>query len=59
MNPLGEVVGTLLVLILAGAAVSIVGAVGFVGLIISHLTRFLVGVEVGGDGYCQRMDRIV
>lgn len=35
--------GSLIVLILAGAAVSVVGAVGFVGLIIPHLTRFLVG----------------
>ncbi|MBD8500909.1 FecCD family ABC transporter permease [Paenibacillus arenosi] len=33
------------VLILAGAAVSIVGAVGFVGLMIPHLTRKLVGVD--------------
>ncbi|WP_168124028.1 iron ABC transporter permease [Paenibacillus sp. HB172176] len=37
--------GTILVLILAGAAVSIVGAVSFVGLIIPHLTRKLVGVD--------------
>jgi len=37
--------GTVIVLILAGAAVSIVGAVGFVGLIIPHLTRKLVGVD--------------
>lgn len=37
--------GTVVVLILAGASVSIVGAVGFVGLIIPHLTRFLVGVD--------------
>ncbi len=35
--------GALIVLVLAGAAVSVVGAVGFVGLIIPHLTRFLVG----------------
>ncbi|MGM7634637.1 FecCD family ABC transporter permease [Bacillus sp. Hm123] len=33
----------LAVLILAGAAVSIVGAVGFVGLIIPHITRMLIG----------------
>lgn len=38
-----KVVGMLIVLILAGAAVSVVGAVGFVGLIVPHLTRFLVG----------------
>ncbi|WP_068792487.1 FecCD family ABC transporter permease [Brevibacillus laterosporus] len=40
-----KLMGTLLVLILAGAAVSIVGAVGFVGLIIPHLTRYIVGVD--------------
>lgn len=36
---------SLIVLILAGSAVSVVGAVGFVGLIIPHLARFLVGVD--------------
>lgn len=35
----------IIVLILAGSAVSVVGAVGFVGLIIPHLTRKLVGVD--------------
>ncbi len=33
------------VLILAGSAVSVVGAVGFVGLMVPHLARFLVGVD--------------
>lgn len=37
--------GTVIVLILAGSAVSIVGPVGFVGLIIPHLTRYIVGVD--------------
>lgn len=37
--------GTLIVLVLAGAAVAAVGAVGFVGLIVPHLTRKLVGVD--------------
>lgn len=37
--------GAIIVLILAGAAVSVVGAVGFVGLVIPHLTRKLVGVD--------------
>jgi iron complex transport system permease protein len=37
--------GTVIVLVLAGAAVSVVGAVGFVGLMIPHLTRKLVGVD--------------
>ncbi|QMV42429.1 FecCD family ABC transporter permease [Cohnella cholangitidis] len=40
-----KLAGTLITLVLAGAAVSIVGAVGFVGLIIPHLTRYLVGVD--------------
>lgn len=40
-----KLVGLIVVLILAGTAVSIVGAVGFVGLIIPHLTRKLVGVD--------------
>jgi iron complex transport system permease protein len=35
----------LLVLILAGAAVSAVGPIGFVGLVIPHVTRYLVGVD--------------
>lgn len=35
--------GIIIILVLAGAAVSVVGAVGFVGLIVPHLTRFLVG----------------
>lgn len=38
-------IGLIIVLILAGTAVSVVGAVGFVGLIIPHLTRKLVGVD--------------
>lgn len=37
--------GTVIVLVLAGAAVSAAGPVGFVGLIIPHITRFLVGVD--------------
>ena len=35
--------GAIIVLVLAGAAVSIVGAVGFVGLMVPHITRFIVG----------------
>jgi len=35
----------LVVLVLAGASVSVVGAVGFVGLIIPHMARYLVGVD--------------
>lgn len=33
------------VLMLAGASVTVVGAVGFVGLIVPHLSRFLVGMD--------------
>ncbi|MDR1132059.1 MAG: iron ABC transporter permease [Oscillospiraceae bacterium] len=40
-----NVLCSLVVLILAGASVSVVGAVGFVGLIIPHLARYLVGVD--------------
>ncbi|MDR1507728.1 MAG: iron ABC transporter permease [Treponema sp.] len=36
---------SLIVLVLAGISVSVVGAVSFVGLIIPHITRFLVGVD--------------
>ncbi|MCL6457544.1 MAG: iron ABC transporter permease [Gorillibacterium sp.] len=38
-------VAMLVVLILAGSAVSVVGPIAFVGLIIPHLTRYLVGVD--------------
>jgi len=41
----GNVLCFLIVLILAGASVSVVGAVGFVGLIIPHLARYFVGVD--------------
>ncbi len=40
-----KLVCMLVVLILAGASVSIVGSVGFVGLIIPHAARYLVGVD--------------
>lgn len=33
------------VLMLAGASVTVIGAVGFVGLIVPHLSRFLVGMD--------------
>jgi iron complex transport system permease protein len=35
----------IIVIVLAGTSVAVVGGVGFVGLIIPHLTRFLVGVD--------------
>ncbi|MBU5424802.1 iron ABC transporter permease [Tissierella pigra] len=40
-----NVLSSIIVLILAGASVSVVGTVGFVGLIIPHLARYLVGVD--------------
>ncbi|MET3503958.1 FecCD family ABC transporter permease [Halalkalibacter oceani] len=40
-----KTIGVLVVVLLTGAAVSVGGAIGFVGLIIPHLTRFLVGVD--------------
>ncbi|MCM3699933.1 iron ABC transporter permease [Paenibacillus macerans] len=40
-----KLAGMIIVLVLAGSAVSIVGAIGFVGLMIPHVARFLVGVD--------------
>lgn len=40
-----KLLGAVIVLILAGSAVSVVGAVGFVGLVIPHITRSLVGMD--------------
>ncbi|MDF2902632.1 MAG: ferrichrome transporter permease [Bacillus sp. (in: firmicutes)] len=40
-----KILGTITVLFLTGAAVSIAGMIGFVGLVIPHITRFLVGVD--------------
>lgn len=37
--------GTIIVIVLAGTAVSAVGAVSFVGLLVPHLARKLVGVD--------------
>lgn len=37
--------GAVLVLLLAGTGVAAVGAIGFLGLIVPHLARFLVGVD--------------
>ena len=38
-----KIMSAVIILILAGAAVSVVGAVSFVGLIVPHVARFLVG----------------
>lgn len=40
-----KIAGSLTVLVLTGAAVSTAGAIGFVGLIIPHMTRYLIGVD--------------
>lgn len=40
-----KLAGTIIVLMLAGAAVSVAGAVGFVGLLVPHLARKWVGVD--------------
>ncbi|MCA0173887.1 FecCD family ABC transporter permease [Bacillus sp. RAR_GA_16] len=40
-----KVLAAVVVLVLAGAAVSAVGPIGFVGLVIPHIARFLVGVD--------------
>lgn len=36
---------TLVVLLLAGASVAVAGGVGFVGLVVPHVARFLVGLD--------------
>ena len=40
-----KLAGTIVVLLLTGAAVSIAGMIGFIGLVIPHITRFLVGTD--------------
>jgi iron complex transport system permease protein len=40
-----KLAGAAIVLVLAGTAVAAVGAIGFVGLIIPHISRALVGVD--------------
>ena len=44
-NTLIKIMGIIVVLILTGAAVSVAGAVGFIGLIIPHISRFIVGTD--------------
>nr|WP_197969971.1 iron ABC transporter permease [Mesobacillus harenae] len=38
-------IGVIVVLLLTGAAVSIAGAVGFIGLVIPHIARFIIGSD--------------
>ncbi len=40
-----KVIGAIVVLILAGSSVSVAGSIGFIGLIIPHMARYLVGVD--------------
>ncbi|MEI7026681.1 FecCD family ABC transporter permease [Paenibacillus sp. y28] len=40
-----KLLGALTVFVLTGAAVAVAGPIGFIGLIIPHLTRFLIGVD--------------
>ena len=40
-----KLLGTVTVLLLTGASVSIAGMIGFVGLVVPHITRFLVGTD--------------
>ncbi|SHN09584.1 FecCD family ABC transporter permease [Gracilibacillus kekensis] len=40
-----KVTATIVVLFLTGAAVAVAGTIGFIGLVIPHITRFLVGVN--------------
>lgn len=42
---LTKMLGMFVVLLLTGAAVSVAGTIGFIGLVIPHMTRFLVGVN--------------
>lgn len=40
-----RVVGSVSVILLAGISVSVVGPIGFVGLIVPHITRYLLGTD--------------
>jgi iron complex transport system permease protein len=40
-----KTLGVIVVLVLTGAAVSIAGAIGFIGLVIPHITRFIIGSD--------------
>ncbi|WP_010651398.1 FecCD family ABC transporter permease [Oceanobacillus massiliensis] len=44
-NLIIKILGVFSILILTGAAVSIAGVVGFVGLIVPHITRFIIGPD--------------
>ncbi len=40
-----KTLGVIVVLLLTGAGVAVAGAIGFIGLVIPHITRGLVGVD--------------
>ena len=40
-----KILGIIVVLLLTGAGVAVAGAIGFIGLVIPHITRGLVGVD--------------
>lgn len=40
-----KIIGGMIVLVLAGAAVSVAGPIGFVGLVVPHIVRYIVGVD--------------
>lgn len=40
-----RIVGSVIVIILAGVSVSVVGPIGFVGLIVPHITRYMLGTD--------------
>ena len=40
-----KLLGAVTVILLTGASVSIAGMIGFVGLIVPHMVRFLVGTD--------------
>ncbi|MFC4402611.1 FecCD family ABC transporter permease [Gracilibacillus xinjiangensis] len=40
-----KVISIIVVLLLTGSAVSVAGTIGFIGLVIPHITRFLVGMS--------------
>ena len=42
---LTKLTGMIVVLLLTGAAVSVSGTIGFIGLVIPHITRFLIGSD--------------
>ncbi|MBO9607337.1 MAG: iron ABC transporter permease [Paenibacillaceae bacterium] len=55
-----KVVVGVLVVVLAGAAVSVAGPIGFVGIVIPHAARFLVGTDLRwGIPYCAVLGAIL